>query len=71
VEIYQEGGQPDLMLGTFILQRLHPVQPHCELAGGNFDQRSFHWCRLFDWSTFPKTFKLRLGDVITYEQADQ
>ncbi|MCG3776580.1 MAG: hypothetical protein JW395_3439 [Nitrospira sp.] len=59
VEIYQKGRQPDLMLGTFILQRLHPVQSHCKLAGRDFGHWSFRWCRLFDWSTFPETFKLR------------
>jgi hypothetical protein len=40
VEIHKKGRQPNSMLGTFILQSLHPIHAHRELASWNLDQRS-------------------------------
>ena len=46
VEIHEEGGQPDLMLGALIFEGLSPVEAHRKQPFRNLDHRSFSGGRL-------------------------
>jgi hypothetical protein len=64
VEIHEEDGQPDLMLGALIFEGLSPVEAHRKHPFRNLDHRSFGSGRLLDRSIFSQEFKLGFGGVI-------
>jgi hypothetical protein len=71
VEIHEEGGQPNVMLGPLIFKSQSPVEAHRKQPFRDLNHRSFSGCRLLHSLRSPKPVKLSACSSIVQKKDGQ